>query len=138
MDEKMITALMVAPGDHPVVTVLCCCKTFLDLAVSFGAGEPCEVSFFPLTDDAGILYNREAIFYGLKGNRRIGRRILAGVFYVVGIKDGKLSSLPFAELEAYFERFWEPEHFTKAEVEEACFADLRNDILDLEKTYFQD
>ena len=45
MKEKTIKALMVAPGEHPVLTTLCCCKTFLDLAVSFGTGESCEVSF---------------------------------------------------------------------------------------------
>lgn len=121
MDEKMITALMVAPGDHPVVTVLCCCKTFLDLAVSFGAGEPCEVSFFSLTDDAGILYNREAIFYGLKGNRRIGRRILTGVFYVVGVRDGSLTSLSDEQISRYEMLFYNPEAYTEKEVDDAFF-----------------
>lgn len=121
MAEKTITALMVAPGEHPVVTTLCCCKQFLDLAVSFGAGDPCKATFMPLTDDVGILYNREAIFYRLKGNRRIGKQILAGVFYVVGMQDGKLASLSDKRISQYEIALWEPESYTEAEVDEAFF-----------------
>ena len=121
MHEKTITALMIAPGEHPVVTTLCCCKTFLDLAVSFGTGDPCEVSFLKLTEDAGILYNREAIFYGLKGNRRVGKRVLAGVFYVVGVNNGNLTSLSDEQISRYEMMFYDPEYYTEKEVDEAFF-----------------
>lgn len=138
MVQESIQAIMVWPGEHPCITELLNDRKFLDFAVGLGSAYSGDAVLIRLSDTAGILYNDLAFLSDLKGNHKIGSRLLAGVFYVVGIKDGKLSSLPFAELEAYFERFWEPEHFTKAEVEEACFADLRNDILDLEKTYFQD
>ena len=121
MEEKMITALMVAPGEHPVVTTLCCCKPFLDLAVSFGAGDPCEATFLQISDDVGILYNWEAIFYGLKGNRRVGKRILAGVFYVVGVKDGSLASLSDEQISRYEMMLYTPETYTEKEVDEAFF-----------------
>ncbi len=121
MEEKMITALMVAPGEHPVVTTLCCCKTFLDLAVSFGAGDPCEATFLQISDDVGILYNQEAIFYGLKGNRRVGKRILVGVFYVVGVKDGSLASLSDEQISWYEMMLYAPETYTEKEVDEAFF-----------------
>ena len=121
MHEKTITALMIAPGEHPVVTTLCCCKTFLDLAVSFGAGDPCEVSFLKLTEDAGILYNREAIFYGLKGNRRVGKRILAGVFYVVGVEAGRLTSLSDEQISQYEMALYDPETYTEKEVDASFF-----------------
>ena len=82
MEEKTITALMVAPGEHPSVTNLCCCKQFLDLAVSFGAMEPCEVTFMPLSERASILYNREAPLLDLRGNRKIDSQILNPGFFV--------------------------------------------------------
>jgi len=138
MVQESIQAIMVWPGEHPCVTELLNDRKFLDFAVGLGSAYTGDAVLIRLSDTAGILYNDLAFLSDLKGNRKIGNKLLAGVFYVIGIKDGKLCSLPFAELEAYFERFWEPEHFTKAEVEEACFADFRNDILELEKTYFQD
>ena len=121
MEAKTITALMVAPGEHPVVTTLCCCRQFLDLAVSFGAGDPCDASFMSLADDVGILYNREACFYRLKGNRRIGKRILAGVFYIVGVEAGRLVSLSDEQVAQYEMMFYAPETYTEQEVDEAFF-----------------
>ena len=119
MAERTITALMVAPGEHPMETTLCCCRTFLDLAVSFGAMYPCDVSFMSLSDTAGILYNREAPLLGLCGNRRIGPHILAGVFYIVGTENGKLVSLPGNLMEYYTDLYWEPEIYSEKEVDQA-------------------
>ena len=121
MEAKTITALMVAPGEHPVVTTLYCCRQFLDLAVSFGAGDPCEASFLRLRDNVGVLYNREASFYRLRGNRRIGKRILAGVFYIVGVEAGRLVSLSDGQVAQYEMMFYDPEYYTEKEVDEAFF-----------------
>lgn len=128
MAEKTITALMVAPGEHPGVTTLCCCKQFLDLAVSIGTAEPCEVSFLPLSQRAGILYNREAPLLGLRGNRKVGSRILAGIFYIVGTERGKLISMPDDLLEYFIERFWEPETYSEKEVDEAFWNSWLDEI----------
>jgi hypothetical protein len=46
------------------------------------------------------------------------------VFYVVGVENGKLVDLPFKEMELYYERFWEPECYTEADVKEAYKAEL--------------
>jgi len=119
MAEKTITALLVAPGEHPGVTTLCRCKQFLDLAVSFGTMYPCDVTFMPLSKRAGILYNWEAPLLGLRGNRKVGSHILAGVFYIVGIDHGKLVSLPDDLMEHYMDRFWEPETYTEKDVDQA-------------------
>ena len=121
MEAKTISALMVAPGEHPVVTTLCCCRQFLDLAVSFGAGDPCEASFLRLRDNVGVLYNREASFYRLRGNRRIGNKILAGVFYIVGVEAGRLASLSDEQVARYEMMFYDPETYTEQEVDEAFF-----------------
>ena len=119
MEEKIITALMVAPGEHPGTTTLCRCKQFLDLAVSLGAGYSCNVSFLRLTENVGILYNREAPLLGLKGNRKIGSHILAGVFYIVGVGAGALASLPDDLMEHYTELYWEPETYSEQEIDQA-------------------
>ena len=121
MEAKTISALMVAPGEHPVATNLCCCRPFLDLAVSFGVGEACEVSFMCLADDVGILYNREAPLWKLRGNRKIGSRILAGVFYIVGVEAGRLTSLSDERMAQYELLLYEPEHYTTEEVDDSFF-----------------
>ena len=119
MEEQMITALMIVPGEHPAETKLCRCRQFLELAVSFGAMYPCEVSFMPLSDVVGILYNREAPLLGLRGNRKIGSRILAGVFYIIGVEDGKPVSLTNDLIGHYTEQFWDPEVYSEKEVDQA-------------------
>ena len=127
MEEKTITALMVAPGEHPGVTTLCCCKPFLDLAVSFGTMFPCDVSFLPLSPNAGILYNREAPLLGLRANRKVGEYILAGVFYIVGIENRELISLSDDLMEYYVELYWEPETYGE-EVDQAFWANWLAEI----------
>ena len=128
MEEKTITALMVAPGEHPSVTNLCCCKQFLDLAVSFGAMEPCDVTFMPLSERASILYNREAPLLDLRGNRKIDSQILAGVFYIIGLDHGKLVSLPDDLMEHYMNRLWESEMYTEKDVDQAFWKNWVDEI----------
>ena len=69
-----------------------------------------------------VICNEEGKFNGLEGNRRIGRDIIAGVFYVVGeTDDGDLASLPQEKIAQYMERFREPEYYTASDVEHALF-----------------
>lgn len=128
MKKRTITALMVAPGEHPGVTTLCCCRQFLDLAVSIGATDPCDVTFMSLSKRAGILYNREAPLLGLRGNRKVGPCILAGVFYVVGVEKDRLASLPPDLEEYYTELFWEPENHTEDEVDRSFWNNWIDEI----------
>ena len=128
MKKKTISALMVAPGEHPCEVVLCCCKDFLDLAVSFGAGQGCKVSFKQLSEHAGILYNQEASCWDLRGNRKIGSYIFAGVFYIVGVEQGKLASLSDDLMERYMVTFWEPETYTGREVHHAFWDNWKKEV----------
>ena len=128
MEEKVITALMVPPGDHPGIIELCCCKTFLDLAVSFGSFCSCDASVIQIAEDVGILCNREAPLCSLRGNRKIDGHILAGVFYIIGLKDGELISLPEHHLEYYMTALWEPETYTEEEVGESFWGNWINEI----------
>ena len=99
-------------------------RRFLDFAVGLGSDLGGEAALLRLSDTAAVLYNREGLISELKGNRKVGRKLLAGVFYVVGIEDGKLVDLPFEEMELYYERFWELEHYTEADVKKAYRAEV--------------
>ena len=133
MKRKTISALMVAPGEHPCEVVLSCCRDFLDLAVSFGAGQVCNVSFKQLSERAGILFNQEACWWDLRGNRKIGSYIFAGVFYIVGVDQGNLASLSNDLMERYMVTLWEPETYTKQEVSRAFWDNWEREV----ETYFQ-
>ena len=124
MTEKYIHAMMVWPGEHPCMTYLLNDRRFLDFAVGLGSDFGGEAAVMKLSDTAAILYNNEALICDLRGNRKIGSKLLAGVFYVGGIEDGNLVDLPFREMELYHEHFWEPECYTEADVRAAYRAEL--------------
>jgi len=120
MKENEIAVLMVEPGKHPVVTTLKNDLDSLQKAVSIGAEAQGLIELITIENGVCILCNEEGKLLGLEGNRRVGRDIITGVFYVVG-EDGKgdLASLPQAKIEEYEKRFWEIEHYTQADVEAA-------------------
>lgn len=131
MTEKYIHAMMVWPGEHPCTTFLLDDRRFLDFAVGLGSDLGGEAALMRLSDTAAILYNNEALIWDLRGNRKVGSKLLAGVFYVVGVKDGKLVDLPFSEMERYYEQFWELEHYTEADVKIAWLDELFKGIDDV-------
>lgn len=124
MTEKYIQGMMVWPGEHPCMTYLLDDRRFLDFAVGLGSDFGGEAAMLKLSDTAAILYNKEGLISELRGNRKVGSKLLAGVFYVVGLKDGELAALSFADMELWYERLWEPEHYTEAEVKEAYMDEL--------------
>lgn len=132
MKEKYIQSLMFWPGEHPCMAYLLDDPIFLNFAVGLGSALGGEATLLKLSDTAAILYNCEALISELRGNRKVGSKLLAGVFYVVGIKDGELADLSFADMELWYERFWEPEHYTEAEVKEAWKHDFLGGLSDLD------
>ena len=120
--EKEITVLMIAPGEHPAITTLRKDLDALQKAVSIGADYQGLIEIIGIDDGVCLLCNEEGKLIGLEGNRRIGRDIIAGVFYSVGEDGlGNLTSLPEPLMQAYMERFWEPEQYTAADIEHALF-----------------
>lgn len=117
----MVTALVVQPNQHPQITQLCDNRSFLDLSVSRGTDFMCSAVALPLEDNLAVLYPQQGTLLCLPGNRRVGNRIIAGTFYVVGVKDGKLRSLTDAEIIKYTSQFWETEIFTDDEVLDSYF-----------------
>lgn len=125
MKEKAITVLMVEPHKHPTVTTLTNDLDALQKAVSIGAAYQGLIEIIGIEENVCILCNEEGKLIGLEGNRRFGRDILTGVFYVVGEDgEGDLTSLSSEKLEEYKERFWEPEEYTEADINHALFMRL--------------
>lgn len=122
MKKREITVLMVEPGKSPAVTTLTNDLDSLQKAVSIGADYQGLIELIGLEEGVDILCNEEGKLIGLEGNRRIGRDIIAGVFYVVGNNGkGDLDSLPQAKIQQYMERFREPEYYDQADVNHALF-----------------
>lgn len=71
-----------------------------------------------LEDDIVMVDNEEGKLIGLEGNRRVGRDIIAGTFFLCGSNDeGEFVSLTEEQIDKYTNRFKEPEHYTPEQVE---------------------
>ena len=66
-----------------------------------------------LEDDIVMVDNEEGKLIGLEGNRRVGRDIIAGTFFLCGSNyEGEFVSLTDEQIDKYTNRFKEPEHYT--------------------------
>lgn len=122
MKEKEITVLMVAPGEHPMVTTLKNDLDSLQKAVSIGSDRQGLIEIIGIEAGICLLCHEEGKLLGLAGNRKVGNDIITGVFYIVA-EDGQgdLASLSEAAIEKYKERFWEPEEYSQSDIEHAMF-----------------
>ena len=120
--ETTIKVLMVEPGEHPKEVMLDNSLDALQKAVSIGCEDQGLIEIIGLEDGICLLCNEEGKLLQLEGNRRLGDDIITGVFYILGEDgDGELTSLPQEAMEHYKERFWEPEHYTEADVNHVLF-----------------
>ena len=120
MNAKEIKVLMVEPGKHPRVVMLKDDLDSLQKAVSIGADYQGLIEIISIGNSDCILCNEEGKLIGLEGNRRLGRDILVGVFYILSEdEDGNWVSLSEEKIKHYTELFWKPETFYPAEIE-AC------------------
>ena len=118
MNAKEIKVLMVEPGKHPKAVTLKDDLESLQKAVSIGADYQGLIEFVSLDNDDCLMCNEEGKLIGLEGNRRLGRDIIVGVFYVMSENDkGELLPLTDEKIRYYSERFWEPESFTQEEID---------------------
>ena len=124
----MVTALMLCPMEQPIVTLLCDNDIYLNLAVSYGADVPCTATATRIENDIVAIHSNSSSSLSLQGNRRVGRRILCGAFYIVGVRDGNLRSLTDEEVTKYSLRYREPEVFTHDELIEAWADSLQDGL----------
>ena len=122
----MVTALMIQPGRHPCITQLCADGLYLNYAVSKDCDTLCCASMFALEKNVAVVYAADGVFYGMKPNRRIGKRIITGTFYIVKVRDGALCSLTEKEIVKYSLRFRERELLTDTEAIDAMFSELES------------
>ena len=125
MAKETITALMVAPSIEPIDVQLYLDVQFLKRAVSIGLEEPTEeINIWSIDDRAAILYTRYAALLNGKVNRAIHDRTLMGTFFVVGVQNGKLTSLAPSSLEKYRAEFWQPRQTSPTDDLDAVLASL--------------
>ena len=122
MKERTIKALMIEPGRKPCAVVLMNNLDALQKAVSVGAPEQGLSEFVYLEDNVSILCNEEGKLIGLAPNRRLGKDILCGVFYVVAEDDeGELISLTEEQQERYAKMFELPDVIGEDEIDATVF-----------------
>ena len=69
-----------------------------------------------------LICNEEGKLIGLDGNRRVGRDIIVGVFYVMSEdREGNRISLSEKKIQYYQKLFWEPQTFDREEIEDTLY-----------------
>lgn len=127
MKEKEITVLKVEPLKEPCLCTLVNELGALQKAVSIDAPEVGLIEIIEIGNALGyqgeticLLCNEEGKLIGLTPNRRVGRDIICGTFYINGEnKDGDLASLSLKATEFYTKHFRHPELIDPKDVE-AC------------------
>lgn len=71
-----------------------------------------------LGDGTILIGNGEAKLKGMEGNRRLDDSIIDGPFFIVGESGEDFRSLTDEETKRYMERFAQPEHISRQEVED--------------------
>lgn len=80
----------------------------------------CKVGF----KQNDLLSFEESKLNGMQGNRRIGKDIIAGPFFIVGNNGDEFRSLTDEETKESLKRFAEPEEISQEEVENAMSAGI--------------
>lgn len=122
---KTIIVLMIEPGDYPRIAELIVTMESFKQAISVGADEICTPKTKKIDKGVYVLYNAEGLSMGLEPNRKIGKKIIAGVMYIIGAnEDYSPKSLTNDELNKYMSMYWDIEYFDDIEVIEARLDEL--------------
>lgn len=117
----MVTALMVPPNGHPTITQLVDDSNFLDRAVSKDTDYQLTASALKIETGIIALHSDEGMLLMIHPNRQIGKKIMAGTFYIVGVHNGHLRSLTDKEIVRFTLRFWDTEIHSSDDVFESWF-----------------
>ena len=112
----MVTALIITPDGHPAITQLVDDRKYLDCAVSIDTDYQLTATAMKIEDRIIAIHSIEGTLMILPPNRKIGTKIIAGTFYIVGVHKGALRSLTDKEIIRFTLRFWETEIHTDDEV----------------------
>lgn len=116
--EPEITVLKVEPGKGPEeVTIQNTLEAMQEMVGGF-----IEIVYL---DDVCLVCNEEGKLMGLEGNRRVGRDIISGTFFLAGDTDyGEFCSLTREQLDQFSQRFAQPETFHPEELENAFWMEF--------------
>ena len=120
----LITALMIRPGEQPCVSQVLDDADFLNAAVSYGADMLCTAAAVPVERGIIAIYAWEGVMAGLPGNRKVGKRILAGTFYIVREISGNLYSLTPDDISRLSFRFRKIKEYSDDDVINSWFDGL--------------
>ena len=120
----MVIALMIKPGEHPTITMLCDTAEYLNHAISLGSDEICFAQARRLENGLAILHADSCASFGFSANRKVNGKLISGTFYIVGVAAGKLRSLTDREISKYTAQFWQAESYTEDEVLEAWLDEI--------------
>lgn len=116
MKNKSIDALMVVAGVKPCKVSIKGTYKYLKYLVNPNLSLMADIEATMLEKDVAVIYNSEGYLLGLKGNRKVKKTIIAGTFFVVGVKDGVIASLTKEKQEKYYKRFEKEEIYSDNEV----------------------
>ena len=133
MKDKSIDVLMIVVGVQPCKVSIVGTYKSLKYLVNPNLSLTADIEAIMLEKDVVLIYNREGALLGLKGNRKVNNSIIAGTFFVVGVKDGIIASLTKENKEKYYKRFEEIDIYSDSEVSasywDSCL-DKLNDIIE--------
>ena len=80
------------------------------------------IEVVPLDNGKLLICNEEGKLSGMQGNRRIGKDIIVGPFFIVGSDGDEFRSLTDEEVKESLKRFAEPEDISQEDVKNAMSA----------------
>lgn len=117
-EDNKLRVVMVEPGKPAYETEI---ENTLEAEQKAVGG---YIEVVPLGDGKLLICNEEGKLNGMRGNRRIGKDIIAGPFFIVGEDGDEFRSLTDEEVKENLKIFAEPEEISQEEVENAMSAGI--------------
>ena len=115
-EDNKLRVIMVEPGKPAYETEI---ENTLEAEQKAVGG---YIEVVPLGDGKLLICNEEGKLSGMQGNRRIGKDIIAGPFFIVGEDGDEFRPLTDEATKENLKRFAEPEDISQEEVEDALSA----------------
>lgn len=117
-EENKLRVVMVEPGKPAYETEI---DNTLEAEQKAVGG---YIEVVPFGDGKLLICNEEGKLSGMQGNRRLGKDIIAGPFFIFGEDGDEFRSLTDEETKENLKRFAEPEDISQEEVENAMSAGI--------------